>query len=206
MGDPPRRLASGRVDHELIHQTNPLILTNPYGGGIYASPLPPSTAPARSPVGGCAGLGGLPDLYKTNEKSTFSPSGPPRGHHAGQKPPKTVPRPSQEAPRPPQEAPRRPQEASRPSQDSPKRLQDSSRKHQDRPERLQDHLKKPQDSPKSHQNHPRSLKISQKSTQERPKTSQDHPCSQDTAGLLAACVCVCAICPEDAPKTPQRPP
>ena len=82
--NPPRRLASGRVDHELIHQTNPLILTKPYGGGIYASPLPPSTAPARGVSGGGAGLGGLPDPYKTNEKSTFSPSGPPRDQYGSQ--------------------------------------------------------------------------------------------------------------------------
>ena len=35
-------------------------------------PLPPSTAPARSSFRGCPALGGPPDLYKTNEKSTKS--------------------------------------------------------------------------------------------------------------------------------------
>ena len=60
------------IEYELIQQSNPLILTKPYGGGIYASPLPPSTAPARSAAGSRAGVGGPPDPYKTNEKATFS--------------------------------------------------------------------------------------------------------------------------------------
>ena len=67
-------------------------------------PPTPSAAPARSVVGGRAAGPGLKKPYKTNEKSTFSLSGRPRGPHAGQEPPKIVPRPSQEAPRPPQEA------------------------------------------------------------------------------------------------------
>ena len=52
----------------------------------------PSTAPARSAAGGRAALARPPNHYKTNETSTFSPSGPPRDHHAGRELPKTVPR------------------------------------------------------------------------------------------------------------------
>ena len=39
------------------------------GGGIYASPLPPSTAPARGAVGGCPGGGGSKTASKTIKKS-----------------------------------------------------------------------------------------------------------------------------------------
>ena len=67
--NPPRRLASGRVEYELIHQTNPLILTKPYGGGIYASPLPPSTAPARLCVGRGARVPGSKTASKSIKKS-----------------------------------------------------------------------------------------------------------------------------------------
>ena len=55
--------------HPTIKSTNALL--NLAGEGL-CLPLPLSTAPVRSPVGGCATVLGPPNLYKTNEKSTYS--------------------------------------------------------------------------------------------------------------------------------------
>ena len=62
-------------------------------------PPTPSTAPARSASGGRAGLAGPPNPYKTNETSTFSPLGPPRGQHGSQEGTRTPPRHSKRVPR-----------------------------------------------------------------------------------------------------------
>ena len=96
-------------------------------------PPTPSAAPARSGSGGRAAVAGLPNPLKTNGKSTFSPSGPPRDHHAGQERPKSVPRPSQEVPRRSQEAPRGPKTAPRQSREAPRQLKEAPRPPQEAP-------------------------------------------------------------------------
>ena len=104
VANPPRHRAceaSGRVEGSLI---KPIPIQSSRGG-IYASPLTPSTAPARSPVGGVAALAGLPNHYKTNEKSTFRNL----ALQGTIMPAKTISRPSQEAPKRLQDRLKRPQ-------------------------------------------------------------------------------------------------
>ena len=89
---PSEANASGRVDPQRsqILNPNPSLL-----GEGFMPPLSPSTAPALSAVVGVATGAGREDLYKTNEKSQFSPSGPPRDHHASHashEPPRPLPR------------------------------------------------------------------------------------------------------------------
>ena len=129
---PSEANASGRVEQRQIHKSNQILIQVLWGRDL-CLPLTPSTAPAQRVVGSSAVLGGPPDPYKTNEKSTFSPSGPPRDHHAGQERPKSVPRPSQEVPRRSQEAPRGPKTAPRQSREAPRQLKEAPRPPQEAP-------------------------------------------------------------------------
>ena len=111
-------------------------------------PLTPSTAPARPVAGGRAALPGLPNHYKTIEKSTFrnlalpgtimpakslsspsqeAPQRLPRGPKTASRGPKTTPRGPKTIPRQPQEAPRQLQEAPRPPREAPRSPQEALR-------------------------------------------------------------------------------
>ena len=79
-------------------------------------PPTPSTAPARSGVGGVAAGAGSPKPYKTNEKSTFRNL----ALQGTIMPAKSLSRPSQEAPKRPQDRLRRPQDDPKRPQDHPK--------------------------------------------------------------------------------------
>ncbi len=133
-------------------------------------PLTPSTAPARPVAGGGAALAGLPNHYKTSEKSTFRNL----ALQGTIMPAKSLSRPSQEAPKRPQDRLKRRQADPKRPQDHPKtapKVVPRPRKTAPRPTKIG------QDRPRAHQD--RSLRLCLQLLQGRPETTprppQDHP-------------------------------
>jgi len=126
---------------------NQILIQIPRGRDL-CLPLTPSTAPARSVVGGVAALAGLPNHYKTNEKSTFRNL----ALQGTIMPAKSLSRPSQEAP---QRLPRGPKIASRGQKTTPRVSKTVPRQPQEAPRQLQEALRPPREAPRSPQEAPR---------------------------------------------------
>ena len=78
---------------------------SPQGEGLMPPPEPLHGSGAECCWRSCRGRW-MPNRYKTNEKSSFSPSVLPGDRHTDQELPKTIPRGSQKAPRGTQDRPR----------------------------------------------------------------------------------------------------